>query len=368
MKLCLLDPVGSRFEAMRANNKDVLVAILSYNGMPYLRDCLDTVRSQSYESYDLIVIDNGSTDGSSQFVKKNYPQVKVIENRENLGFAKGFNAGIATVLAKRNARYKYVAFLMQDVKVDSNWLSELVKVMDKHEEVALSQSLILNQDGSIIDDDGGLLDPLGYTRPRNIGKAVEKVDLRRPYKIFYATGGAMLLRITRSILINEELFDPIFGTYCEDIDLSWRVRLHGYEILCVPTSKVFHKKPFAQRSIGEAGTAVRMFLSERNSLIYLTKNLSTRNLFKYIPLSIVFRLIIDISMFPYSPLAAKGRIKGLLSFLTKDFKATWRDRLATQERRAVSDDKILKHSKGNTLRIALSLIKSYFRGGTKMEA
>ena len=61
---------------MRANTKDVLVAILSYNGMPYLRDCLDTVLSQSYESYDLIVIDNGSTDGSPQFVRKNYPQVR----------------------------------------------------------------------------------------------------------------------------------------------------------------------------------------------------------------------------------------------------------------------------------------------------
>lgn len=346
---------------MRADDKEVLVAILSYNGMPYLRDCLDTVCSQSYESYDVTVIDNGSKDGSPQFVKKNYPQVKVIENRENFGFAKGFNVGVSSVFMKRNARYKYVAFLMQDVKVDTNWLSELVKFMDRYEEVALSQSLILNWGGSTIDDDGGLLDPLGYTRPRSIGKPVGKVDLREPYKIFYATGGAMLVRIVPSLLMKGELFDPVFGTYCEDIDLSWRARLQGYEILCVPTSKVFHKKPFAQRSIGEAGTGMRMFLSERNSLIYLTKNLSTPNLFKYIPLSIAFRLIVGISILFYLPTAGRARIKGLLSFLTKDFKAVWRDRLETQKRRAVSDDEILKYSKRNTLRIAMSLMKGYFR-------
>jgi GT2 family glycosyltransferase len=340
-------------------NKEVLVAILSYNGMPYLKDCLDSVRRQSYKSYDLIVIDNGSQDGSPQFVRENYSQVKVIENGENLGFAKGFNVGVLSVLAKRNARYKYVGFLMQDVRVDRKWLGELVEVMDQHKEVALSQSLILNWDGSRIDDDGGLLDPLGYTRPRNIGKAVDEVDLRKPYRVFYATGGAMLLRVTPSIVSRKRVFDPIFGTCCEDIDLSWGVRLHGNEVLCVPTSKVFHKEPFARRRIGAASASMRMFLSERNSLIYLTKNLSTRNLLKYVPISIVLRLILAASLLLYSPTAGKARIKGLLSFLTKDFKAVWRDRLETQEGRAVPDRDILKYSKGNTLRVALGLIKGY---------
>jgi hypothetical protein len=348
---------------MRANKK-VLIAILSYNGMPYLRDCLDTVCSQNYEPYDMIVIDNASKDGSLQFVRKNYPKVKTIENHENLGFAKGFNSGVSSVLAKRKSRYKYVAFLMQDVKVDSNWLSELVKVMDRHEEVALSQSLILNWDGSKIDDDGGLLDPLGYTRPRNLGKDATQVDLRKPYRIFYATGGAMLLRIMPSSPLNRDLFDPIFGTYCEDIDLSWRLRLQGYDIICVPTSKVFHKNPFATRSIGGTGTAMRMFLSERNGLIYLTKNLSTRNLIKYIPLSIAFRFAVGISMLLYSPTAAKARIKGLLSFLTKDFKVVWINRLETQRLRVVSDEKILRYSKGNRLRVATSMIKSLFQSSS----
>ncbi|MDI6896843.1 glycosyltransferase family 2 protein [Methanocella conradii] len=210
----------------------VSVIVVNYNGRAFLDKCLGSLRRQSYPSMEVLLVDNGSSDGSVEFARKKYPEVKVIENGENLGFAKANNVGI------RAARGELVATLNNDTEASPGWLEALVGAMLSEDNVGMCASKMLRMDDpSIIDSTGICISRSGacwdrgmFERDRGQYEAMEEV--------FGPCAGAALYR--RSMLDEVGMFDEDFVSYLEDTDLAFRGRLAGWKCLYVPKAVVYH--------------------------------------------------------------------------------------------------------------------------------
>lgn len=217
----------------------VSVVILNYNGIEYLKDilieCLDSVSKTTYPNLEVIFVDNGSTDGSLEFVKDSYSlNLKIVSNTKNLGFAEGFNTGI------RIAKGKYVALLSNDMTVDPNWITEIVQVMEKEPQLGIAGFKRLRYGTTdMLDGIGGNLDLSGYVRQvgQNALLTVTKDFDRRISDLDYI-GGAMVLR--KSMLNKIGLFDEDYIVFSEDIDLCCRARAHGYSLSYIPSAIIWH--------------------------------------------------------------------------------------------------------------------------------
>ncbi len=239
------------------------VVIPNWNGERFLLSCLGSLRKQSFEDFETVLVDNGSTDGSIPFVRRNFPEVRVLPLGENRGFSAAVNAGI------RTSRTEYVALLNNDTEVDPDWLKALVRAADAHPEAGFFASKLVDfDDRRVLDGAGDVLRRSGL--PYRLGHGEPD---RRQYDetafVFGACAGAALYR--RSMLDDIGLFDEDFFANCEDGDLSFRAQLAGYRCLYVPESVVYHmgSATFGKRS----PTAVR--LGTRNSVCLLVKNLPT---------------------------------------------------------------------------------------------
>ncbi len=241
----------------------VTVIIPNWNGERFLSTCLGSLREQSFEDFDVIVVDDNSTDGSVAFTRRNFPEVRVLPLDENKGFSAAVNAGI------RASGAECVALLNNDTEVDPKWLHALVRDADAHPEAGLFASKMVDfYDRRVLDGAGdalrrsGLPLRLGHGEPDR-GQYDEKA------LVFGACAGAALYR--RNMLDDVGLFDEDFFANCEDGDLSFRAQLAGYRCLYVPESVIYHmgSATFGKRS----PTSVR--LGTRNSLCLLVKNLPT---------------------------------------------------------------------------------------------
>ena len=239
----------------------VTVVIPNWNGERFLPACLESVRRQSFEDFDTVLVDNGSTDGSVALVSQDFSEVRVLPLGENRGFSAAVNAGI------RTSHTEYVALLNNDTETDQGWLEALVRAAEVHPEAgSFASKLVDFNDRRILDGVGdvlrrsGLPYRLGHGEP-DCGQYAEAAF------VFGACAGAALYR--RSMLDEIGLFDEDFFANCEDGDLSFRAQLAGYRCLYVPESVVYHmgSATFGKRS----PTATR--LGTRNSLCLLVKNL-----------------------------------------------------------------------------------------------
>ncbi len=247
----------------------VSIAIVNLNGKEFLNDCLLSIKEINYpkEKIEIIVVDNGSNDGSAQFIKSNYPEVKLIENRENLGFAKANNqaAGVA--------HGEYIAFLNNDTKVDKNWLMELLRPIYGSDEVICSGSKVLSLDGSSLDFVGGMINFEGKGFQIDYGLSVNK-DIHNVERFLpFVNGGAMLIK--RDVFLEAGGFDEDFFAYYEDVDLGWRLWVLGYKVVFSPNSIVYHAHHGTSKNFSDDKLR---FLKERNSLISIFKNYDDDNL------------------------------------------------------------------------------------------
>ena len=242
----------------------VTVVILNWNGKQYLSSCLESVFKQIYPRLKVIVVDNGSRDGSVQFIEEKYPDsVILIRNEENLGFAEGNNQGI------KAARGKYVALLNNDTRVEPRWLREMVRVMEENPEAGMCSSKILcARKPHLIDNAGFLIYRDGTVRSRGRLEA-ERGQYDREEEILAASGCALIYR--RKMLDEIGLFDPDFFAYGDDCELGLRARLAGWKAIFVPRSIVYH---IGSATAG-AYSPLKAFSVERNR-IWLT--------IKYFPL------------------------------------------------------------------------------------
>lgn len=253
----------------------VSIIILNWNGKAYLKDCLTSVLAQSYPNYEVIFVDNGSKDGSVEYVRAEFPNVKLVLNEMNFGFSRGNNIAIKTCTGA------YVVTLNNDTIVAPNWLAALVTVADSDRRIGSCQSKILSLKApSIIDAVGiGIKKNGGAYQIGNCEK--DQGQYENIQEVFGACAGSALYR--REMLEQIGLFDEDFFAYYEDVDLSWRARLFGWQCMYVPGSIVYH--------IGSAtGNPIKSRFLARNVLFYILKNAPAR--------MVLYRLLISLLSIP----------------------------------------------------------------------
>jgi GT2 family glycosyltransferase len=261
----------------------IAIVILNWNGEVLLERFLPSAIEHSKDA-DIYVADNASTDDSIAFVTTNYPTVKIIKNTENGGFAKGYNDALIHVDAD------IYCLLNSDVEVTPNWLIPIIDAFSNIPDVAIIQPKILdllNKDYfEFAGAGGGFIDQLGYPFCRGrIFQTLERDngqydDIK---EIFWATGACMFVKKN----VFEELngFDADYFAHQEEVDFCWRAKNHGYKIMYVGTSKVYHLGGSTLSNMNPKKT----YLNFRNSLFSITKNLPRRKAF----IIIFLRLLLD---------------------------------------------------------------------------
>lgn len=259
---------------MEKRKYNVAVVILNWNGAQMLRKFLPSVVRYSYaDDVEICMADNGSTDNSIQLVKDEFPDVRIIDLKENFGFAGGYNRALQMVDAK------YVVLLNSDVEVTEEWLAPLTAYMDAHPEVAACQPKLLSWRNREMFEyagaSGGFIDRYGYPfcRGRIFGTVeADNGQYNDACRVFWASGAALFIRLEDFRVAGG--LDATFFAHMEEIDLCWRLKSRGRELACVPQSVVYH--------VGGATLSKenprKTYLNFRNNLLMLYKNLSDEEL------------------------------------------------------------------------------------------
>ena len=254
----------------------VSVVILNWNGCDMLRTFLPSViRYSEGEGIEVCVADNGSTDDSVNMLRQEFPSVRTILLNENHGFAEGYNLALQQVDAE------YVVLLNSDVEVTSHWLEPMIAYLDTHPDVAACQPKIRSQRRKAYFEyagaAGGFIDKYGYPfcRGRIMGVVEEdKGQYDTVLPVFWATGAALFIR--RADYLEAGGLDGRFFAHMEEIDLCWRLRARGRQIVCIPQSLVYHVGGATLKKENPRKT----FLNFRNNLVMLYKNLPQNELNK----------------------------------------------------------------------------------------
>jgi GT2 family glycosyltransferase len=233
-------------------NDLVSIIIVNYNGKSHLEKCLDSLSKIDYPRYEIILVDNNSTDGSLEFVKSHYSTIRIIKLDHNYGFAEPNN--IAAKIANGN----YLMFLNNDTVVQPDFIHKLVQEMKLDPMIAISQSMLLKPGGDV-DSSGDYIDSLGRAY-----SARDRPNEIRP--ILSAKGAAMMIR--KNIFCKLGGFDKNFFATFEDVDIGWRSWLLGYKVVLIPNSVVYHT---GGQTIREISSLIR-FHGVKNTLVLRLTN------------------------------------------------------------------------------------------------
>ena len=248
------------------------IIIVTYNHKKYIKSCIESVLKQDYP-HEIIVVDNCSSDGTAEFVERNFPLVKVIKSDENLGYAGGNNLGV------KYARGEYIVILNPDTIVEKDWLKELIRPL-KNGRKLITTSKILVYDGSAINTCGNINHFTGLTFTRGLREKPNKY-IRSEY-VSGISGCCFAMR--RRDFIDLGGFDENFFVYNEDADLSWRAHLKGFKILFVPTSIVRHDYTLKV-------PPKKIYYLEKNRYMILRKYLTWKEILLLLPSLIVAEIL-----------------------------------------------------------------------------
>lgn len=253
---------------MKRKFPEVSVIIPNWNGKSLLKNCLNSLNKQTYKDFEILVIDNGSTDRSVKFVKKNYPDVKLIELKKNTGFAPAVNLGIKICTGL------YMVLINNDTKVDKECLENLVKAAKKHQDSGLIAAKILQMDNpGLIDSAGDYIDAVGHANNFGYGEKDGK-DFNGGRHVFLVSGGGCLIK--REVFEKIGFFDPVYFAYMEDVDFSFRAQLKGFKAYFEPKSVIYHK----HKATSSKFPAFTEYLQYRNMTMTVIKDFPNELLFK----------------------------------------------------------------------------------------
>jgi len=250
----------------------VSVIIPNWNGKKFLKGCLDSLLLSSYEQVEVVIVENGSKDGSVEYLESNYPSVKLVKFAQNTGFSPAVNAGI------RYCEGEFVALLNNDTVVDKNWISEMIAVLREHPEIGSTGcKMLAYDDHSLLDGAGD-----GYRRgglPGRIGhREIDRGQFDQQRYILGPCGGAAVYR--RSMLDDIGLFDDDYFAYLEDVDIGLRAQSAGYKCLYVPTAIMYH---LGCGTTGSGYHPLVVRLSSQNNWNTIVKNIPLPLLLKFAP-------------------------------------------------------------------------------------
>jgi GT2 family glycosyltransferase len=273
----------------------VTVIVLNYNGLEHLEACFASLINVDYpdEKLSLMLMDNGSTDGSVAYMQRHYPQVRIVRSEENLGFAAGNN------LAAREAADDYVVFLNNDMRVDRQFVRGLLDPVEGDAEILRPQmqrpqddkvdtvhpakivctaAKILNWDGTRFDFVGSAAHFAGYAYQPGAGQPFSPDSFNEVRPLLFACGGAML--IDRQVFLDVGGFDEDYFAFYEDFDLGWRLWVLGYDVVFAPDAIVYHRH---HATVSQLPDYRKRLLFKRNALYSVLKNYSDENLGQVLP-------------------------------------------------------------------------------------
>jgi len=323
----------------------VSVIIVNYNSRPYIRKCIDSVLRSEYPYFEVIVVDNASTDGSFELVKKIFAgnkQLKFLPLDHNVGYAEGCNQG----LKASNPLSEFLIFLNVDTQVDPKWIENLVLAAERNNSVGIVQCRLMQLcDSTKVDSSGGLVDTLGFAY-----RDLTSCEKSKSYikEVFYADGAAFLIKrkVVEVLAIDGSLFDPCFFLYNEDVDLSWRAHLMGYKVVTAFSSIVYHCRG---GTLSQRTSPMLTFHKTKNHIITLISNYSVKNLVKNLPLLLFLQIGRSLVLIFQNPDVGMSKLKSLMWVLRK-LKYVYRRRTLIQSKRKISDNNI-KFEKVNIWRI-----------------
>lgn len=253
----------------------VTVVIVNYNGRSYLGPCLQALRVAGHSGVEIVLVDNGSSDGSVDYVATHFPRVKIIRNAENAGFGGANNVGAQV------AQGEYLAFLNPDTAVTPHWLEALLGALEEDPQAALATpKILLMATPQRINTGGNDIHLTGLTLCRGMG--LPKEALAETAVVSAVSGAAFVMR--RDLFLELGGFDSDFFMYMEDTDLSWRAQLTGYRCLYVPQSVVYHDYTLR---FGPQKT----YYQERNRYLMLLKGLRWRTLALLLPALLLAEMV-----------------------------------------------------------------------------
>jgi len=305
----------------------ISVIIPNWNGTTLLPGCLDSLRTQTHPDYEVILVDNASTDDSVEMIRREYPEVRVLELARNLGLTGGVNAGIAI------ARGEIIALLNNDAEAAPAWLIELEAALARHPEAgSVASKMLLYDHPKTINSAGDFYRTDGIPGNRGVWQQ-DDGEFDQEDLVFGGCGGAVAYR--RTMLEQIGLFDEDLFMYCEDVDLSWRAQLAGWGCVYAPLAVVHH------RLSATGGGVLASYYSGRNCIYVIVKNYPSSLLRKHW-LSIIHAQlkIAENTLEAFRGNSARARLRGQLAGLCGiPFLLGKRGR--TQSLRRVSDDHLL---------------------------
>ena len=299
----------------------VTLIIVNWNGRPLLPECLESLRKQEFRDFETILVDNGSSDGSVDWVKKNYPEIRIVSLSRNTGFCVANNIGFSKV------KTRYVALLNNDAIAHPLWLLNLVTGLETHEQAGSAASKILHYaKPDMIDRAGDGYTNAGVGLLRGRGMPSSAYD--KPQWIFGACAAAALYR--KSMIDHIGFFDEDFFLIYEDVDLSFRAQLNGYKCLYVPDATVYHK---ASSTIVR-DSDISIYYGHRNLEWVYLKNMP----FVLIMETLFFHMIHTFGSVLY--FSSKGKIKSIIrakSDAIKQIKRVLKKRQVVQKSKQVDN-------------------------------
>jgi GT2 family glycosyltransferase/glycosyltransferase involved in cell wall biosynthesis len=252
----------------------VTIIVLNFNGLQHLTDCFASLTKIDYPSdrLELMLVDNASTDGSVEYIQTHYPQVRIVQNAENLGFGSGNNVGA------RAATSQYILFLNNDMWVDPQLVRGFIKAIQQRPKAVCAGAKILNWDGTKFDFCGSAGHLAGYAYQEGMDKPFDPNAFTEVKPILFSCGGAMM--VDREVFLQVGGFDDDYFIYYEDSDLGWRLWVLGHEVVFAPEAIVYHRHHGTMDGFSNYRKRV---LYKRNALCSVIKNYSDENLGRILP-------------------------------------------------------------------------------------
>lgn len=339
----------------------VSVVVLNYNGRVFLDACLSSVFQISYprSSYEVILVDNASTDGSVEYVRNNFPLIRILALNKNYGFTEGNNRGAELACGD------LIVFLNNDTVVDKNWLNELARVALSDSKIGICGSKIMSmKDRNVTQYNGRHLHVLGGVIPG--GFYTYKNELGKEFHAVGSVQGSSFL-VRKDVFKSLGGFDRDYFLYSDEVDICYRAWISGYYVAYAPNSIVYHYGGGTAKTLNSNRSGIlyerlksslHIYYGTRNSIINVLKNLELRNML----LGIVFSFFL--LLFHLIVLLMDRDIKDARLLISasiwpiKNLKNVWKKRLNVQARRKLSDQKLLEWklliSITDTLRLILS--------------
>ncbi len=242
---------------------EVTIIIPNYKGAECIADCLESLRKQDFREFDLIVVDNYSSDGSAETVEQNYPEARLVRLDQNYGFSRAVNEGL------KRCSTPYVLLLNNDTVAEPSFVGNLYRAIREDETVfSAAAKMLMQKQPDRIDGAGDYYCALGWAFASGKGKKSSRRTKRR--EVFAACGGAAIYR--RRILDEIGWFDEFHFAYLEDVDIGYRARIMGYRNIYEPSAVVYH---LGSGATGSRYNSFKVRISARNNMYLIMKNMPT---------------------------------------------------------------------------------------------